>query len=732
MSGDSRPMSIDAMLDMERQEVLALLENNGQTGASADGLRSSSPFAAPRSPVRSLLDIEEEGPSNTRTAPVVQAPVRSMLDIDGPVSATHPPVRSMLNLDSPPSPTPLSLHRTTSPVSPGFRPSDLYGSHNTRSMSDAGLKPIEFGPRAGSRKDRTSEYQFSGILPHSSGVPKRAPPPSKILHSTASYSDELRSPGLTSLQLPGDRGRRAAPGGRLGAQSKSPHNRWEARSRSPATLSPRLPPNKAMLGDGRILDINSAYRRLSDANLAFSSGSLAQLPMRKRSEENGQGRLFKDYLGPDGEHLDSSEEEDQYTSDDEDRGRKMVPRNLDAHGQHKATKSRSRSRSGHEERQSLSLLAAAEQERHQVASQREPQAAMQQPVYQYRSLIPDLEIKITNSSGDTVKPSKGAIHPNTSYDQSPSGAPSMVDSDDEADMDDIKRAQKLSFSMTNIISHPESHRSIRIIYRGEYNKIVQQAEEDHHRLRKYLVATDLSDESTHALEWAIGTLLRDGDTLIAIYCVDEETGIAMGDSGGGAVPDDPKAMREQAAVINTMANSRSAPAPANAINALTEAKRASELKRPSALHLRSESGGTPGTSPAPHNGRGDRAGRAEEERNRAIQSMTERILRLLRKTRLQVRVIAEVLQCKNPRHLITEVIDLVDPTLVVIGSRGRSALKGVILGSFSNYLVTKSSVPVMVARKRLRKHTNFKRTPVPQVNNLNNPAARSLANAKVD
>ncbi len=55
-----------------------------------------------------------------------------------------------------------------------------------------------------------------------------------------------------------------------------------------------------------------------------------------------------------------------------------------------------------------------------------------------------------------------------------------------------------------------------------------------------------------------------------------------------------------------------------------------------------------------------------------------------------------------------------------------------ILGSFSNYLVTKSSVPVMVARKRLRKASKYKRPTVPQVNNLSNPTARSLAHAKID
>ena len=59
--------------------------------------------------------------------------------------------------------------------------------------------------------------------------------------------------------------------------------------------------------------------------------------------------------------------------------------------------------------------------------------------------------------------------------------------------------------------------------------------------------------------------------------------------------------------------------------------------------------------------------------------------------------------------MITELIDFLSPTLVIIGSRGRSAVKGVLLGSFSNYLVTKSSVPVMVARKKLRKHSKMVR-----------------------
>jgi hypothetical protein len=69
----------------------------------------------------------------------------------------------------------------------------------------------------------------------------------------------------------------------------------------------------------------------------------------------------------------------------------------------------------------------------------------------------------------------------------------------------------------------------------------------------------------------------------------------------------------------------------------------------------------------------------------------------------------------------------------VLGSRGRSALKGVLLGSFSNYLVTKSSVPVMVARKKLRKHSkSFKPTNIRLSNVLSNPTSRRLESAKID
>lgn len=234
--------------------------------------------------------------------------------------------------------------------------------------------------------------------------------------------------------------------------------------------------------------------------------------------------------------------------------------------------------------------------------------------------------------------------------------------------------------MTPIMSTPNVPRSVRIIYRGDFVKIQKEVtEEEHRRLRKYLVATDLSEESTHALEWAVGTVVRDGDTLVAIYCVDEEAGIPLADG-----QEEPKTMREQTASSSTTPvpsklsgmTSLSTVTTATGSNAVMSTGTPSS-SRPSLLTKNSDPSSTTISSPVERT-------KAEEERERAVQDITDRITRLLRKTRLQVRVIIEVLHCKTPRHLLTEVIDLLNPTLVVLGSRGRSALKGydVFLCSF--------------------------------------------------
>ena len=276
-----------------------------------------------------------------------------------------------------------------------------------------------------------------------------------------------------------------------------------------------------------------------------------------------------------------------------------------------------------------------------------------------RSLL-EPEITVTGPSGDKLKSSKPGIHPNTSFDEAASGLNTPVDSDTEADLTDIKRAQKLSINMTSIVSTPVTSRCVRTLYRGDFAKMQQEAEDHQRRVRKYLVATDLSEEAAHALEWTIGTVLRDGDTLLAIYCVDEEAGIGGTDGASG----DDSHLRQQAeAVAASTKPSSSTPVLAPVV-----------APSPLGPGIRLE------TNSASASPMGRERGKAEQERYRAVKDITERVSKLLRKTKLQVKVVIEVIHCKSPKHLITEVIDYITPTLVILGSRGRSALKGSVTG----------------------------------------------------
>lgn len=273
--------------------------------------------------------------------------------------------------------------------------------------------------------------------------------------------------------------------------------------------------------------------------------------------------------------------------------------------------------------------------------------------YKVRSLL-EPEITVTAPSGDRMRSSNPGVHPNTSFDEGASGFNTPVDSDTEADIEDVKRAQKLSINMTAVVSTPGTSRCVRTIYRGDFGKMQKEAQDNQRRVRKYLVATDLSDEAAHALEWTIGTVLRDGDTLLAIYCVDEELGINNDGSG-----DDQ--MKEQAAAIAASTKPSASTPILGPVNS------------PSPLGPGVRLGSTSSASASPM---GRERTKAEQERYRAVQDITDRVSKLLRKTKLQVKVVIEVIHCKSPKHLITEVIDYVSPTLVILGSRGRSALKG--------------------------------------------------------
>lgn len=383
MAYPHKVMSMEAALEEERREVEALIAARNRRPPSAlSGVRSSSPFT-PRSPVRSMLDIGEYHPSpqghmacnwsqNVNNVVRHGGPTKSMLDVDGPPAA---PKRSMLDMDSPPASASSGKQVFSTPSSPVLASNQLARASNAshpRHMSDVASRPVGFGPRSDPNRDLTSEYQFSDIITSNTGhaaLPKRvsqgnkktAQPPSAMSHI-------VRGSDVSRIPLPGDtRGRHsiAGPGMRIGSKSRSPHSRLGIRSQSPAAnlLSGRhlSPAGRAFVEETYGVDMSNAYRRLSDANLLRSGGSLAEIGRKKKFDDNPDGgRLAKDYLTPDGDDLydDSSDDQDDSNAEEGERGRKAA-RNFDG----LSPDSDKAGAKADKDRTALSLLAAAEEER---------------------------------------------------------------------------------------------------------------------------------------------------------------------------------------------------------------------------------------------------------------------------------------------------------------------------------------------------------------------------------
>ncbi|KAI9206086.1 uncharacterized protein BJ171DRAFT_40867 [Polychytrium aggregatum] len=82
-----------------------------------------------------------------------------------------------------------------------------------------------------------------------------------------------------------------------------------------------------------------------------------------------------------------------------------------------------------------------------------------------------------------------------------------------------------------------------------------------------------------------------------------------------------------------------------------------------------------------------------------IKEETRKLIKTVQEThpvRVQVLV-----HCRNgdPRHEILAFADEIEPTFIVVGSHGRSALKTLMLGSVSAYVVSHARYPVLVVRR---------------------------------
>jgi hypothetical protein len=336
-------MSLESVLDEERRDVLALLEGP-PTGRKAGSISSAtgrniSPLTKPQSPVRSMLEIDDDfvawhgmlNSSNGVATSPRMAPARGLLDTRGISPAASPTFRSKLEVNVTPKST------ASSPVENGHRVKATHSVH-PRSLSDAATRPAGFGPRASSTGvDIETAYQFTGFLPSNPGgpiIPKRNTQAGKKNSYPNAMAEVVRGGDLSMFGK--DRGRKSITGtgisgissGLNGAKSKSPHNRLGLRSNSPHI---NHDPSKLFLDNGTEIEMTKAYKKLSDVTLA-AVGSLAASGKKGERRRTNSGevsaaegsRLRKEYTPEDGEEaLDDSSDEDHHSSDEErPRGRK--------------------------------------------------------------------------------------------------------------------------------------------------------------------------------------------------------------------------------------------------------------------------------------------------------------------------------------------------------------------------------------------------------------------------
>lgn len=164
------------------------------------------------------------------------------------------------------------------------------------------------------------------------------------------------------------------------------------------------------------------------------------------------------------------------------------------------------------------------------------------------------------------------VFPSSNFDSSRPGSTdggSGTDVPSSSKEDEAKKAARLAIHEGPIIHTPD--RTVTTLIRGEYLELEKNG--GFKRQRKYLVSSDLSPQATYAMEWAIGTVLRDGDCLWVAQALGKDV------------------------------------------------------------------------EPC-----------EEKDREENTRALVEETRRLLKRTRLQVKIIVEIVAAKVPKHMITEMV----------------------------------------------------------------------------
>ncbi|EXJ55104.1 hypothetical protein A1O7_08029 [Cladophialophora yegresii CBS 114405] len=588
---------------------------------------------------RASSPVPKFRPMRTATPP---PHVRSMLDVDTPsprrssiagigVGITSPTFsrKSGKELD-PTDPSSWTSPHSSKPNSPVLtKASPIITRQRDSSETD---RPIGL-PKIGTDDKRGFEqnYQFDLASIPSSGPVSRSPTNSKSprggSHGAGRGKQNLATAAASHSRSP-----------------SSPSRKPE--TSKPGLLGPNSPPAPLTTNSGTVVD-GQAHLRLTQAK----SGSSSTLT----NDSEDPGRVTKDDASGEDEAADS--EDDMSSDEDETRGRS--------------------------ERRKLSSNGSAPDVKY-PASSATPSPEDVKRVSHSQQFVKSLlepSISITSPSGEKLNDGKGGT---STPARRSSVASATDDEDDEAAA--IRKAKSLGLNESQLDT-TVAGRHVQMVLRGNWAQFHQEAEDGKRATRLYLLCSDLSVEASYAMEWVVGTMMRDGDTLLAIYAMEDENAA--------------KTTEAEREVLTAEGNK----AGKDASDVMATLTRQTTQGGGTSIGLGKEARYIPAVEAESLTGSVDarKVSRKEMDRLKAVEALKNDFLKLVRKTTLQVRCMIEVIHCKSPKHLILGAIDELDPTLCVVGTRGRSSLKGVLLGSFSNYLVTKSSVPVMVARKRMKK-----------------------------
>jgi hypothetical protein len=348
-------MSLEAALDEEMRDVVALLEGRKASAHQrpASKARAASPGVA-ASPVRSMLDVGNDIGAG-RHASIAGT---TSAGVSSPMATTFgsPPVRSMLDAMSPP-PAPGSLASRT------HRPS--HGSASPPPPGRNGLVSPKMKPEDNYNFEMLPSIESQAMpLRVTQGGKKKKPMPSAMASIFGAVDAGRRGDGRHgSVSMLGKTPKSVSPAPRaLSGRSQSPATRKPGLNTNSLNLHPN--PGTYVSDTGQIIDLASAYRRLSDAALLKSGGTLSSLPKGKgvnaaKGEQlapDGGVRLTKDY-----------DAEDAVESSDEDSGSSDEEWNIERRRGRGRTRKGSGGAYDDEDRPSAkSLLGAAEEERKEI------------------------------------------------------------------------------------------------------------------------------------------------------------------------------------------------------------------------------------------------------------------------------------------------------------------------------------------------------------------------------